>query len=372
MKVYLDWAASAPPDEGILKEALAISRNYYGNPSSVHHLGLSSAKILEDARKRCAEVLGVSPATLYFTSGGTEANHIPLLSILNRPGTGTIALSAIEHPSIIEQAQLLKKLGWKIQTIPVTPEGFVTVDAVLNTLTDDTSFVAVMAVNNETGAIQPVADIAEALSTHGEGKRKPYFHVDFVQAAGKVPIYPSIPGIDSASFSAHKLTGPRGIGLLYLEKQIEPFLRGGGQEAQIRPGTENIAGAVALSRCLEKFAKLPKPQFDCVTFLNTVPGISIIPYTRQPQDARFSPWIIQCTNDHLPGEVLVRTLSETGVYISTGSACSSRKKNRPVLSAMGISDKISKNAFRISFGPETSAEEMNFFIDNLKKTLSLF
>ena len=237
MSVYLDWAATTPPDREILAEAMAVSLERYGNPSSVHEPGKNARATLEDARTKAAAALGVKPETIFFTSGGTESNHLPMLSLLQRPVRGTIAISAIEHPSIVEQARMLELTGWKTLVIPVTPDGFVTPDAVLSTIRDDTSFVAVMAVNNETGAIQPVREIASALMSRPSGKKKPHFHVDAVQAAGKIPLDLSAQGIDSASVSAHKLQGPRGIGLLYMARKLEPFIRGGGQEAGIRPGT---------------------------------------------------------------------------------------------------------------------------------------
>ena len=195
MSVYLDWAATSPPDEAILAETLEISRDHFGNPSSIHRSGAAAAGILTAARDRCATALNCPADTLYFTSGGTEANHIPLLSLLTRPVRGTIAVSAIEHPSIREQAAVLAKCGWNVATIPVDRDGFITPEAVLATIDEETAYVAVMAVNNETGAIQPVADIATALTRVCAGKRKPHFHVDFVQAAGKIPLMPGRAGI---------------------------------------------------------------------------------------------------------------------------------------------------------------------------------
>lgn len=370
MSVYLDWAATSPPDESILAEAHEISREHYANPSSIHRPGAAAAEILSAARNRCADALNCPASTLIFTSGGTEANHIPLLSLLTRPVRGNLAISAIEHPSIREQAAALAKCSWKVQTIPVNRDGFITPEAVLASIDDETAYVAVMAVNNETGAIQPVADIAEALTRASAGKRKPHFHVDFVQAAGKIPLTTALPGVDSASFSAHKLRGPRGIGLLYLARQIEPFIRGGGQENTLRPGTENIAGAHALSRCLEMYGSPGKPAADLVSIVRKIPGLSVLPETRTENDPRFSPWIIQCTNDHLPGEVLVRILSDEGVFVSTGSACSSKKNNRPVLDAMGVSKACSKNAFRLSIGPETTPEDLASFTEIITQTLA--
>ena len=391
MSVYLDWAATTPPDPEIIAEASQIAVSAYGNPSSVHTAGKTAASLLAEARERCAKTLGVKSDTIIFTSGGTESDHLPMLSLLQRPVRGSIAISAIEHPAIIEQARMLELLGWKTLVIPVTREGFVTPEAVLATIREDTAYVAVMAVNNETGAIQPVREIAQALLDRCAGKKKPHFHVDAVQAAGKMPLQLSAPGIDSAAISAHKLQGPRGIGLLYVAHRIEPFIRGGGQEGGIRPGTENLAGAVALSRCLEKCghkknsctAESPvsgtPPELasgaesvmaHLVSSLTAIGGVSIIPGTRTPADARFSPYVVQFTNAKLPGEVLVRALSDKGIFISTGSACSSKKKNRPVLQAMHVSPDMQQNAFRISIGNATTTADIDALTQALKSVFA--
>jgi cysteine desulfurase len=299
-----------------------------------------------------------------------------MLALLQRPVRGTIAVSAIEHPAIKEQARMLECLGWKTLSIPANKEGIITAEAVLRTIHDDTAFVAVMAVNNETGAIQPVEEIATALRTKCAGKKKPHFHVDAVQAAGKIPLNLSFPGIDSGAVSAHKLRGPRGIGLLYLAHRIEPFIRGGGQESGFRPGTENVAGAVALSLCLEKaIASLGSPEAEdrmeyLMSSLTANKAITPIPESRAARDERFSPYVAQFTNAKIPGEVLVRALSDKGVYISTGSACSSKKRSRPVLEAMHVSADKQQNAFRISLGPLTTNADIDALAKALEEVLS--
>lgn len=381
MSAYLDWAATALPDPAIFTEATEIALAAFGNPSSVHSDGKKAALLLDEARKRCARVLGIKPETVFFTSGGTESDYLPMLALIQRPVRGTIAISAIEHPAIIEQARMMEHTGWKTLIIPVNSEGVVTVEAVLSTIKDDTAYVAVMAVNNETGAIQPIAEIGAALILRCAGKKKPHFHVDAVQAAGKIPLDLSQPGIDSAAISAHKLQGPRGIGLLYLARRIEPFIRGGGQESGLRPGTENLAGIWALSRALEKSIAGIKPEnsrSDCgaaltgpmISALTAIKGVTLIPENRTPDDERFSPWIVQCTNTIIPGEVLVRALSDRDISISTGSACSSRKKNRPVLQAMQVTADKQQNAFRISIGPSTTKQEIDLLIRALTAILA--
>ncbi len=383
MSAYLDWAATALPDRAILTEALESSLGLFGNPSSVHAPGKAARNAIESARATVARTLAVKAESVYFTSGGTESNHLPMLSLLQRPVRGSIAISAIEHPSITEQARMLELSGWKPLVIPVTKEGFVTPEAVLATIKDDTAFVAVMAVNNETGAVQPIADIAQCLLRLPAGRKKPHFHVDAVQAAGKIPLALSLPGIDSAAISAHKLGGPRGIGCLYLARRLESFIRGGGQESGIRPGTENLAGILALARALERHSA-PEGAISVPTgqegareaMARLIEGIArlgtatVVPASRTARDERFSPYVLQCTNARIPGEVLVRALSDRGVYISTGSACSAKKKGRPVLQAMHLAPDAQQNAFRVSIGNETTAADIDCFLSALADVFS--
>lgn len=376
MSAYFDWAATACPDSAILELANKTALETFGNPSSVHNDGKKASKTLLDARMRCAACLKVPPETIHFTSGGTESDYLPLLALLQRPVRGTVAISSIEHPAVAEMANMLSQTGWKSLIIPADREGFVTPEAVLDTIKDDTAYVAVMAVNNETGAIQPVEQIADALTKFCKGRKKPHFHVDAVQAIGKVPFSPGYPGIDSAAASAHKISGPRGIGLLYLARRIEPFIRGGGQENGIRPGTENVPGAIAFAAALEAAANRMNANNGMrimdmlIEKLACFNKFSIIPATRTQSDPRFSPWIIQLSNNFMPGEVLVRALAEFGISISTGSACSSKKKNRPVLDAMRIPKDLQQNAFRLSIGPSTTEADVDALCDALKSIIS--
>ncbi|WP_407428194.1 cysteine desulfurase family protein, partial [Treponema sp.] len=251
---YFDWAATAPCDEKILKEALETAIKYDGNPSSAHKEGKEARKIFEKAREGCAKCLGVKASQIFFTSGGTESDHIPLLSVLTSPAkSGRIILSAVEHPALREECLMLKKLGYEIVSVNPDKNGFISPQSIAENLTPDTVFVTVMAVNNETGCIQPFYEIADIITKASNGKKKPHFHVDCVQAAGKIPLNLSYKGIDSAAFSAHKISGPRGIGILYLSKPVNSFLTGGGQEQNIRSGTENLFGALSFSKCLEKY-----------------------------------------------------------------------------------------------------------------------
>ena len=372
---YFDWAATSPADEDILRQAMELTLKDWGNPSSSHTIGKNARTLLEQARERAAKALGVPAGTVYFTSGGTESDQIPLLAQLAKPSTGTVLISSIEHPAVREQALALKKCGWNIVQLAADKNGIITPQSVQNQLTSDTTLVCIMAVNNETGVIQPIYEIADMLTQWGKGKRKPKFHVDCVQAAGKIPLNLAHPGIDSAALSSHKICGPRGIGILYLKDNLDVFLRGGGQEKGIRSGTENVMGAVAFSLALERYYNKDNSQQrtvtdDFVKKLAALKGCTIIPPGRQESPELFSPYVVQASFDHIPGNVMLRALDSQGFYISTGSACSSKKNKRPVLEAMHITPQLSENAVRFSFGPHTTAQaigELLCAVENVNK-----
>ncbi|MCR5081593.1 MAG: cysteine desulfurase [Treponema sp.] len=384
---YFDWAATAVPDEEILKKALDYSTTHWGNPSSIHEAGSDAKKALEEVRSKCAYALGVESSKIYFTSGGTEGDHLPLLSILSRPQKGSVLVSAIEHSALTQMAKMIQNCGWRVITVNPNKDGIITPQAIEEKLEDDTTFVTVMAVNNETGAIQKIKEIAELLLKKAGGKRKPFFHVDCVQAAGKIPFDLNTPGIDSASFSAHKIGGPRGIGILYLAKEFTSFLRGGGQEKNIRSGTENLFGAAAFSYALEKyfisskntestnrFEQQKKMTLNFIEELKSIKGCVLIPHCRSDNstEENFSPWIVQAAFPGIPGQVMVRALSSEGFCISTGSACSAGSHARPILDTMQIPAKEKESAVRFSFGHETTEKGMKDLIEKLREITEKF
>ena len=379
---YFDYAATGIPDAEILEKALAMSLEYSGNPSSVHQEGLKAKNLIDEMRNRCAKVLGVKAENLYFTSGGTESDHIPFLALLNRPNKGSVVISNIEHPAVREIAESLKKTGWKVIVAPCNQMGIVEPETVVSKIQDDTALVSIMTVNNETGAIQPIYEITQAIENHCKGKRKPKFHTDAVQAIGKIPVDLAFKGIDSAAISAHKFSGPRGVGLLYSNYQMESFLKGGGQEKGLRSGTENLFGIIAMTLCLEKYASksaleenLKSEKENVDFFISEIlkdKNATLIPEGRSENPENYSPSVVQIAFNNIPGEVMVRTLSSKGFCISTGSACSARKMNRPILKAMGISDEKATNAVRFSFGAYTEKSHMENLIKELTEISSMF
>ena len=374
---YFDWAATSPADEDILKEALDETLECWGNPSSTHAVGKQARELFEGARERAAKALGVKPETIYFTSGGTESDQIPLMAVLAKPNKGTVLVSSIEHPAIREQAEALKNCGCNVIQIPANADGIITPEAVTSLLTSDTVLVCIMAVNNETGIIQPIYEIADAITKACEGKRRPKFHVDCVQAAGKINLNLSYKGIDSAALSSHKICGPRGIGILYMKDAIEPFLRGGGQEKGLRSGTENVFGAVAFSKCLERYYNKANPSDaertnNFVDKLSALPGCTIVPPSRLEKKDLFSPYVVQAAFKNIPGNVMLRALDSKGFYISTGSACSAKKNKRPVLEAMHVDAKLRENAVRFSFGPHTTDKAVDELLEAVTEVNAQF
>lgn len=380
---YFDWAAGAPQDAAILSEAVQVSLECPANPSSIHKEGKIAREKLEQARSRCAAVLRVTPSCITFTSGGTEANQIVLLSLLTKPAKGSILISSIEHPSVREQAYALKHTGWKIISVDCEKNGIMSTERILAKLQDDTALVCIMAVNNETGAVQPIYEIADGLQKLAHSnKKKPKFHVDAVQAVGKIPFDFSKSGIDSAALSAHKICGCRGAGILYSTGAQEVFLRGGGQENGNRSGTENLLAIWSFMRALEKYAaaevledvlnKRRKATGEFIERLKTIEGCALIPEERISKSDNYSPWIVQARFKGIPAAVAVRALSEKGFCISTGSACSARKNDRPVLHAMGITNEQAIEALRFSFGYSTSQSDIDALIDAIADMTNTF
>ncbi|TFG64812.1 MAG: cysteine desulfurase [Spirochaetales bacterium] len=378
--IYLDWAATAMPDPESLKIFTETAVTYPANPSSAHGPGRDSAGFLSELRSSFAGLLDCGPESIVFTSSGTESNNIVFTSLLSRAPSArrrnSIVLSGIEHAAVYGPASLLRSLGYDVRLVNTEPNGVISADKFLAHADETTVLASVMHVNNETGSIQPVAEIAEGLrgisSRYGN---KIHFHVDAVQSFGKIPFFPVKWHIDSAAVSGHKIGASRGAGILYTAHPLPALYRGGDQEQGMRPGTENLAGSAAfyhsaraaleslgeraahassLSRHLrEKLADFP----ECRPF----PGFS---------EENYSPYIVTVFFPPLPGEVLVRCLSDEGVAVSTGSACSTRKKGHTrVMEAMMLPKSLAASALRASFGPATSMEDIEGLMKALHKTV---
>ncbi|MGO8696047.1 MAG: cysteine desulfurase family protein [Rectinemataceae bacterium] len=381
--IYLDWASTSPPNASILDEAARLASSVYGNPSSRHRLGVEAKVRLEEARERLADQLEVSNAgRIIFTGGGSEADALPLLALLRQALSSRrdgsikklhIVTTEIEHAAVYEQALLLKSLGLDLSIVKPEADGMVDPRKVAAAVGRETALVAVMAVNNETGALQNIAGVAKAVAEAAAvlGRPAPRIHVDAVQALGKIVFQPARLGISSAAFSAHKIGGPRASGALWTAGSFDTLAVGGGQEEGHRPGTESLQAAWGLARAAENAtAELERNRLRArVLEARLIEGLARgalpLPLGRRSGDDRYSPFILSAAFPGLSGEVFVRALSDAGIALSTGSACSAnlRKKSRRVLAAMGLAEDIAFSSIRISTGPATTESDIDIFLE---------
>ncbi len=377
--IYLDWAATTPPLDDVLNEMTHTAKEFYGNPSSLHSEGKKSRSRLEEFRNRCAEVLDCPAKNLIFTSGGSESDNLILGTLYTRRDKGRIIVSGIEHPAVWDPAQILSKHGWDIKVIKPGTDGVIRPEKLSKLLTPDTKMVLIMGVHNETGVIQPLKELIQTVRSYETG-RTIHFHSDLVQSLGKIPLSLKELDLDSAAFAAHKIQGPRGIGLLYQKKPSAGLYTGGGQEKGIRPGTENLAAAAGMCVAMERSKLVVEVHLKAasqrmqmlITGIQGINGARILPENRPDNTADFSPWILNVSFPPLPGEVLVRVLDESGFAVSTGSACSSNKKSRTrALESMGIDHKTAFSSIRISQGPATTEKEIMAFLKTLKEQIAI-
>lgn len=372
MNIYLDYAATTPISPEV-KEVMINHFDTFGNPSSLHHLGVVAEKLIKQARKQVSDALGVNEREIIFTSGGTEANNLAIQGLtLNRTNARYIT-SQIEHPSVLGTFEWLEKNGADVVYLPVDEQGRVMLEALKSALSKETVLVSIMAVNNETGTIQPVQEIGTMIQTFNrEFQAQVRFHVDAVQAFGKFTLMPEKLNVDAMSISAHKIGGPKGLGALYVKKGInlKPLMFGGQQEQGVRPGTENGLGIVAFGKAAE-LAKNHMAQRE--SYVKEIKATFIDALMQEPEiiingtaDASASPYILNLSVMGVKGEVLLHTLEMKGLYVATGSACSSKKKVAShVLRAMKLNDARLEGAIRISFSHLTTIEEVKMATDIL-------
>ena len=365
--IYFDHSATSPIYPEVLNTYVQTSQRIMGNPSSLHELGNQANRLLQQARKQIADLLSVTPGEIYFTSGGTEGNNWVMkgTAIEKRQFGKHLILSSIEHPSVRETAKQLETLGFEVSFAPVTNQGFVDVQALGQLIKKETILVSVMAVNNEIGAIQPIQEISQLL----ENYPKIHFHVDSVQAIGHVAQDKWLTSrVDFATFSAHKFHGPRGVGFIYWRqgRKMAPLLTGGGQENNERSSTENIAGIVAMARSLrivfEKNLATPthvlqlrKYLYDALSQYKKVTLFS--------QETTFASHILCFGLKGILGEVLIHALEQKQIFLSTTSACSSRKQPKySTLSQMGVPSVSATTAVRISLDQSNTIAEVEQFL----------
>lgn len=366
--IYFDNSATTAIYPLALDTYVKTSQRIMGNPSSLHDLGTQASRLLQQARKQIAELLTVQTNEIFFTSGGTEGDNWVLkgTAIAKRDYGNHIIISSVEHPAISRTAAQLSELGYEVSIAPVDEKGFVIVDKLKELIRPETILVSVMGVNNEIGAIQPIEEISKVLESYP----KIHFHVDAVQAIGKVYQAKWLTSrVDFATFSAHKFHGPRGVGFIYWKtgKKLAPLLNGGGQESGQRATTENLPAIVAMSRALRMHLekKEEKPNHTAVIrqyLKEALSGFDKVAIFSG--DDNFAPHILTFGIKGIRGEVLVHALEEKQIFVSTTSACSSRKKvDSSTLHAMNVPHEIATTAVRVSLDEaNTMAEAEQFMI----------
>lgn len=370
--IYFDNAATTQTQPEVIKTYMEVATKIWGNPSSLHNLGTQATRILEASRRQIAELLGKESKEIFFTSGGTEGDNWVIKGVaFEKAHLGKhIIVSAIEHPAVKESALWLKTQGFEVDLAPVNTQGFVDVSALETLIRPDTTLVSVMAVNNEIGAIQPIQEISQLLAD----KPTISFHVDAVQAIGKVPTEQYLTDrVDFASFSGHKFHSVRGVGFVYIKagKKIAPLLTGGGQESDKRSTTENVAGIAATAKALR--LTLDKAA-DSQKQLAAMKQILVDELSKYQDVTVFSgmenfvPSILTFGIKNIRGEVIVHAFEDHQIYISTTSACSSKAgKPAGTLIAMGVPQKLAQTAVRVSLDDDNDMGQIEQFLTIFKQ-----
>lgn len=369
--IYFDNAATTKIYDDALTSYVQVSQKFFGNPSSLHQLGVDAHQVLTKARSQVASLLSVQPEEIFFTSGGTESNNWAIKgTALEKSVFGKhIITTKIEHPSVLQTCKQLERFGFEVTYLDVDSKGIVNVEQLKESLRKDTILVSVMAVNNEVGAVQPIAEIARVLEEHPSV----HFHVDAVQAVERASQLLAIGRIDLLSLSAHKFHGPRGVGIMYKRfgRKIQALLTGGGQEKGERSTTENLPAIVATTKALrmalEEKSVTGELRSQLWKELTTKPEIRIF----SPEDG--ASHVLCFAIKGVRGEVVVHAFENHGIYISTTSACSSKKADSSsTLYAMDVPNEWATGAVRVSFSNDNTKEEVEQFIKVLHQLMKQF
>ncbi len=363
--IYLDNAATTKPSKAAA-DAMMSAVEAFGNPSSLHGEGLKVEKLISASKDTIARMLGIAAKNIYFTSGGTEANNLAVLGTadaLKKRGKRVIT-SKIEHPSVLESFKKLERDGFDVVYIGVNAEGIINIDELKSALNDETILVSIMHVNNETGVIQPISEISGLVR---ENCPNCVIHCDCVQSFGKITVKPEEMGVDMVSISAHKIHGFKGCGALYTKNpRITPVIFGGEQQNEVRPGTENVGGILAFGAAagecgcdIEKMRQ--KRDLMKKLLLEKIDNIQI-----NGSDEHNSGSVLNVSFIGIKAEILLHSVERHGIYVSTGSACSSHKPQPShVLLAMGVDPKAVNGAVRISFSENTTEDEIRLAAEKI-------
>ncbi len=375
MEAYFDNSATTVVTESVKDIVVKVMTEDYGNPSSMHMIGVNAEKYVQTAKENIATILKVDVGEIYFTSGGTEGNNMAIIGSANankRAGNRVIT-TKIEHSSVANPMKYLEKQGFDVVYLPVDNNGIVDMEVLKKEMTKDTILVSIMNVNNEVGAIEPVSEIGKYIKSVNPSV---VYHVDAIQAFGKMEIRPRKENIDILTVSGHKIHAPKGSGFMYIKKntKVNPIILGGGQQEGMRSGTENVPGIAGIGQAakdcydnLEKNVAHMTELKDClIDELSKFDGVTI----NSQKGNVGAPHIVSASFENVRSEVLLHALEDKGIYISAGSACSS---NRPAVSetlkAMGIDSKLLGSTVRFSFCELNKKEEIDYCIEQLKVML---
>lgn len=374
MEIYLDNSATTKPYKEVVDKMLQALTEDYANPSSLHRKGIEVEKNIKLIRQNIAKSIGAKDKEIYFTSGGTESNNTIIRGIanLNKKRKNHIISTVIEHPSVLNTLKDLELEGFEITYLNVDENGKIDLNELKESIKPSTCLITIMHVNNEIGSIQPIAEIGKYLKTLDE---KVYLHVDAIQSYGKINFRPSKYNIDFMSVSGHKFHGPKGIGFMYIKEnnRLKPLLTGGGQEIGIRSGTENVPGIYGLGEAvkiinqdlnavIEKISKLKDMLKREI--VNNIDDIKV----NSPEDGVCH--ILNISFRGVKGEVLLHYLEQKGIYVSTGSACSSKKKGSHVLNAIGLKPDEIEGAIRFSLSDTNSEDQIKKVVNILKESVN--
>lgn len=377
MEVYFDNAATTKIIPEVREIMLETMDEEYGNPSSMHVKGVGAEKYIRYAKSVISRQLKCEPKEIIFTSGGTESNNLALLGIAlaNKRAGNHIITTGIEHASVYNPVLYLQELGFRVTFLKVDKKGKVDLEHLKESLCEDTILVSTMAVNNEIGAVEPIAEIGAILKAYNREHGKAIiYHVDAIQAFGKQIIYPKRIGIDALSISGHKIHGPKGSGALFVDSRvkIKPIIYGGGQEKGMRSGTENTAAIAGLGKAAEiMYERLEENREKMFTVKQAlIQGATAIDGVTD--NSGDSPHIASLSFKGVRSEVLLHALEEKGIYVSAGSACSS---NHPVISgvlkAIGLDKELLDSTLRFSFCEYNTVEEAEYTVRMLQELLSM-
>lgn len=379
-EIYLDNSATTAVADEVVQAMEPYWSVQYGNASSPHLRGVAAEKTMSSCRAQLANLLKVNPEELYFTASGTEANNLAILGVANAPfflrNPGHIITTPLEHPSVLQVIGHLETRGWQVSYLTVDGQGRINPQELKALLQPTTKLVSVMLVNNELGTIAPVNEVGRLIEVENQSRQqKIIFHVDAVQALGHIPFTIRATRAHLMTFSAHKIFGPKGIGLLYAQRQVQlrPIMFGGNQERDLRPGTENIPAIVGMTKAAQLAIENLEANIEQMTRVRQalLEGIGTIPQAQINSPLDGAPHLLNVSFQGVRGEVLVHFLEQKRIYVAMGAACASKRRGSAshVLQAIGLGHEDVLGAIRLSLGPQITLDQSQYVIYSLRETV---